>query len=361
MARKLRIGIPHGDINAIGYELIFNTFNNEEIFEQCTPVVYGSPKVATYHRNALGIQAVFTIINKPEEIKDGKLNLFTTIEEDLKIELGQNTPEAAGAAKKALDRAIADLNSGAIDLLVLTPAGLIDGKTQEDYIAAQLGQSENSTLLLLGQQLNMAFATHNTPIDRVIEKLTAPLLENKIQQLVQVLQRDFHIGKPRISVLALNSKESPSVFDRETLTPMVAKLREQGVNVYGPYNAEEYFAQDQYQYFDATLALYDQQATIPFSCINAERGVYLLTGIGQVVAFPQTTDRYTNAGKGLEDVSAFRNAIFTAIDVYRRQHNYDEAHANPLPKLYHEKRDESEKVRFNIPKKQDAADAANDK
>ena len=34
----------------------------------------------------------------------------------------------------------------------------------------------------------------------------------------------------------------------------------------------------------------------------------------------------------------------------RNRSTYDEPMTNPLPKLYHEKRDDSEKVRFTIPK-----------
>jgi 4-hydroxythreonine-4-phosphate dehydrogenase len=36
--------------------------------------------------------------------------------------------------------------------------------------------------------------------------------------------------------------------------------------------------------------------------------------------------------------------------VFRNRQNYDEPLANPLPKLYKEKRDDSEKVRFAVPK-----------
>ena len=34
------------------------------MLELCTPIIYGSPKVAAYHRNVLNNQANFTIINK---------------------------------------------------------------------------------------------------------------------------------------------------------------------------------------------------------------------------------------------------------------------------------------------------------
>ena len=63
---------------------------------------------------------------------------------------------------------------------------------------------------------------------------------------------------------------------------------------------------------------------------------------------------YAIAGKGKADATAFRHAIWQAIDAFRDRINYDEPMAHPLPKLYHERKDESEKVRFAIPKKREA-------
>ena len=51
------------------------------------------------------------------------------------------------------------------------------------------------------------------------------------------------------------------------------------------------------------------------------------------------------------DPAALRHAIYLAIDAFRNRETYDEAASHPLPKLYHERKDESEKVRFAIPKK----------
>ena len=42
---KIKIGITQGDVNGIGYEIILKAFEDPTIFELCTPIVYGSPKV----------------------------------------------------------------------------------------------------------------------------------------------------------------------------------------------------------------------------------------------------------------------------------------------------------------------------
>ena len=84
---KIRVGITHGDINGVGYEVILKSFSDPAMLELCTPIVYGSPKVATYHRKAMDIQTSFTIINNAEDAQDGKLNILNCTEEELKVEL----------------------------------------------------------------------------------------------------------------------------------------------------------------------------------------------------------------------------------------------------------------------------------
>ena len=78
--RKIRVGITHGDINGVGYEVILKTFSDPTMLELCTPVVYGSPKVAAYHRKAMEIQTNFSIVNSAEEVQDGRVNVVNCIE-----------------------------------------------------------------------------------------------------------------------------------------------------------------------------------------------------------------------------------------------------------------------------------------
>ena len=122
--RKIRVAITHGDTNGIGYELIFKTFAEPEMLELCTPIIYGSPKIAAYHRKALDIQASFSIINKAEDAVDGRVNLLACFDEEVKVELGQPTKESGESALKALDKAMTDFRSQLYDVLVACPVSL---------------------------------------------------------------------------------------------------------------------------------------------------------------------------------------------------------------------------------------------
>ena len=110
--RKIRVGITQGDINGIGYEVIFRTFENSEMFEICTPVVYGSPKLAAYHRKALELDVAYNAVENADEIQDGKLNIINCNSDDVHIELGIATKESGEAAYQALERAVKDYQEG---------------------------------------------------------------------------------------------------------------------------------------------------------------------------------------------------------------------------------------------------------
>jgi 4-hydroxy-L-threonine phosphate dehydrogenase PdxA len=93
---KIRVGITHGDYNGISYEIIIKTLKDPRILELCTPVVYGTSKLASYHRKAIEVSDFsFNIIRSAQQANLKKANLVNLEDEELPVELGNSTPEAA--------------------------------------------------------------------------------------------------------------------------------------------------------------------------------------------------------------------------------------------------------------------------
>jgi 4-hydroxy-L-threonine phosphate dehydrogenase PdxA len=87
--KTLIAGISHGDINGIGYEVIIKALSDPIINDFCTPVVYGSPKVAAYHRKALNISNFnFNNIRSAEEAHPKKANMINCLDDNTRVELG---------------------------------------------------------------------------------------------------------------------------------------------------------------------------------------------------------------------------------------------------------------------------------
>jgi 4-hydroxythreonine-4-phosphate dehydrogenase len=359
--RKIRVAITHGDTNGIGYELIFKAFSNPEMLEICTPIIYGSPKIAAYHRNALGVEANFSIINSPEEIEDGRVNMLPVFDEEIKVEFGVPSEEANRAAVRALDRAITDYKEELIDVMVTCPVNnnnfVVDGYTIPDnakYIESSIGEGRKGLDILMNKWIRMALMTDNIALKDIPEYITTEGIIEKVAIFYATLRRDMRISTPRIAILALNPnhcKEHPGEEETEIIIPAVQKLADAGVAAFGPYQANEFFGNGQYCAFDGVLAMYHDQGIAPFKALDPENNIHYLGGLSLISTAVDMTPRYDIAGQGVVDGTALRHAIYQAIDGFRNRNNYDTPLAHPLPKLYHERRDDSEKVRFSIPKK----------
>ncbi len=357
--RRIRVAITHGDTNGIGYELIFKTFAEPEMLEFCTPIIYGSPKIAAYHRKAMNTQANFSIINRAEDAQDGRVNLLACFDEEVKVDLGIPTKESGEAALKALDRAMTDFRSQLFDVLVACPVNPESMSYEnftyrglKEYSETSIGDGAKGLKIMINESLRIALATNGLAIKDVASNITEEGLLDKMRTLHKCIKRDFRLSNPRIAVLALNPKANGDE-ELNIIGPAVKRAAEEGINAYGPYSAEEFFGNNLYESFDFTLAMYDDQANIPFTTLMQNDGIYYIASLPLVCTAPAQTPDFDAAGRGTSDESALRHAIFEAIDIVRNRSEYDEPLANPLQKLYHERRDESEKVRFSIPKKRD--------
>ena len=360
--QKVRVAITHGDTNGIGYELIFKTFAEPEMLELCTPIIYGSPKVAAYYRKAINLQAQFSIIQKAEEAVDGRINLLAAVEDEVKVDMGMPTVESGQAAVKALDRAMTDYRNGLYDVLVTAPVdnnyAQIENypfRGHKHYIETCLGEGKKALSILIGGDFRIASVTENIPLKDVVSSITTEAIVEKVKLMQQTLKRDFMITNPRIAVFALNPMigegASCGVEEKDTIIPAIDTLVENGVQVFGPYPSDEFFGRGYYVDFDGVMAMYHDQGTTPFHSLSTEEGVVYTAGMPLIRTGADVTPSFSIAGQGEADETPFRHAIYLAVDAFRHRTDYDAARENPLPKLYHEKRDESEKVRFSIPKK----------
>lgn len=362
--RKIRVAITHGDTNGIGYEVILKTFADPEMFELCTPIIYGSPKVAAYHKKLLGLNTQFSIIDNAAEAKEGRLNMLATFDEEVKVEFGESSVMAGEAALKALDRAMTDFRSEYYDVLVTAPinkkniqSDLFRFHGHTEYIEDCVGEGNKALMILTNGSLRVALVTTHLAIKDVAGAITKEAIIEKATILHKSLKRDFRISNPRIAVLALNphAGDAGVIGDEEqtTIIPAIEELAEQGIQAFGPYPADGFFGSGQYDKFDAVLAMYHDQGLAPFKTLAVEDGVNYTAGLPIVRTSPDHGTAYDIAGKCVADENSFRQAVYMAIDIFRNRIDYDEAYENPLPKLYHEKKDDSEKVRFNIPKPKD--------
>lgn len=354
--RLLRVGITQGDTNGVGYELILKTFSDSGMFEFCVPVVYGSAKVATYHRKTLGMEMNFHIIHSAAEAVAGRLNLVNCIEEDVKVELGKATREAGLAAYAALESATEALRAGEIDVLVTAP--ICKSTIQSDdfhfaghteYLKDRIGDGAEPLMVLTNSLMRVALVTTHLPVKDIAAHLSQELILEKIKLLYRSLRHDFLLPAPRIAVLGLNPHNGDDGTlgseEKDIIRPAIEAAVAEGLQCFGPYSSDGFFGAGLYRHFDAVLAMYHDQGLAPFKALSMDDGVNFTAGLPFVRTSPDHGTAFDIAGKGVASPSSFRQALFTAIDIYRNREADDEAHRNPLQKLYHEHREDGDRQR----------------
>ena len=241
--KKIRVAITHGDTNGIGYELIFKAFSEPEMLELCTPIIYGSPKIASYHRKALDIQGNFSIINTADEAVENRINLLTCFDEDVKVEMGIVSPESGAAALKALDKAMTDYRDDAYDVLVNCPVEdsniHIEGYKFtgiSKYIETCLGEGNKASTLYISDNLRLMVAAERASVKDIANVLTKDLVKEKATLLFKTIRRDFNISNPRIAVLSLNPT-AQGKEEQEIILPAIKEMEEDSVQAFGPYTA----------------------------------------------------------------------------------------------------------------------------
>lgn len=355
---KIKIGITQGDVNGIGYEVILKAFDDPTMLELCTPIVYGSPKVMTYHRKALDLETSFTIINSAAEAVNGRLNVVNSCDDEVKVELGKPSKDSGKAAFDALEKAMAEYKEGMFDVLVTAPIHkqMIQSENfafpgHTEYIEQCMGESAKALMILANETLRVALVTGHVPVAKIASTITQELIQEKLSIFNASLKSDFGIGAPRIAVLALNPHAGDGGVigaEEETIiTPAIKAMREQGVLCYGPFPADGFMGNGTFSRFDGVLAMYHDQGLTPFKVLAMANGVNFTAGLPIVRTSPDHGTAFDIAGKNEATADSFRQALYMAMDIYRNRKRDDEAHRNPLRKLYFEKRDDSDKLKLD--------------
>ncbi|MCR5454176.1 MAG: 4-hydroxythreonine-4-phosphate dehydrogenase PdxA [Bacteroidales bacterium] len=323
---KYIVGITQGDINGIGYEIIFKALADPSIYDDCTFVIYGSSKIAAFHRKMINLgNIVVNNANDARELVPNAINIINVCDENSRVDLGSSTMQAGECALAAIHRAQNDLKNNMIDILINAPfnyASLMDAGFKfagvPEFMAHSL-DCRNFVLMMLGSKIRIATATSLMPLSEVPHVLSVDKLVWKIKTLNKSLRDDFAIRKPRIAVLGFNPYASDyGIFgqeENEILQPAIDKATEEGIVVFGPYCSDSFFASEAYTKFDAVLALSYDQAVVPFRIIEGYGGVCYTGGLPTICTAPLHGPAYDIAGKGEADDTSMRNAIYRAVDI----------------------------------------------
>lgn len=324
-ARKIKVGISIGDPNGIGIEVILKIFQEKELFEFFTPILYGNMKLISFQKRYLNLKTSLSPYREGGKLSPNQVNVVDVWNNLFTTDFGKSTEEGGHHALKSLKAATKALKENKVDVLVTAPIDKHNIQSESfkfpghtDYLSKELGGK--SLMFMITEELKVGLLTDHVPVSEVAQLITPERIEEKVSLMMQSLKKDFGISKPKIGVLGINPHTGDKGIigkeDDEVLRPTLKKLYEKGDIVLGPYAADSFFGAQTHTQFDAILAVYHDQGLIPFKTLSFGQGVNYTAGLSKVRTSPDHGTAFEIAGKGLAQTDSFKEALFTARDIY---------------------------------------------
>ena len=227
-----------------------------------------------------------------------------------------------------LDRALAGCQSGEFAGMVTAPvhkgvindAGvLFSGHTE--YLAEKTGTAR-VVMMLAGAGLRVALATTHLALKDVPAAITAEDLETTLRILYADLASKFGIVAPRILVAGLNPHAGEDGHmgreEIEVITPVLGKLRREGMNLVGPLPADTLFTRKVLAGSDAQLAMYHDQGLAVLKYAAFEEGINITLGLPIIRTSVDHGTALDLAGSGGADPGSLYAAVALAADLAQR-------------------------------------------
>lgn len=323
------IAVSIGDPNGVGAEIILKTFEDKSLFEHCIPVVFADVDFMQAQQQHFRTQVPIAPIEKP--LKKGMLYVQSILENVPKIDFGKQTSTAGTAAFESLQAAALAVRHMEANALVTAPIHKAAIKSDAfpfaghtHYLASLWGGK--ALMILAHQKLRVALLTDHIPLAKVASSVTPIMIQEKTRQLAKTLKTDFGCEHPQIALLGLNPHAGDQgvigTEDDIVLKPTIKVLKNEGIDVSGPFAADGFFGQKNYQSFDAVLSCYHDQGLVGFKTLAFGNGVNITSGLPFVRTSPDHGTAFDIAGKGLANCHSFAAAVQMACDIWNtRQKN----------------------------------------
>ncbi len=343
VVHKPKIGITTGDLNGIGIELIIKTLSDHRILDFFTPVIFASSKVIHFYKNLMGeTNFQFTGTKDFNTLNLKGINVFTCWDEEVPIHPGQITEAGGKYGVRSLMVATQCLKDGQIQGLLTNPIHKKNAQTNEfkhsghtPFLKEKFA-ARDVAMMLCSSDLRVSLLTEHVAINEVSKHISIDAIISKVRILRDSLVKDFGIDHPKMAVLGLNPHAGDQGLigqeEIQIIAPAVEKLKEEGIKVFGPYAADGFFARQQDQLFDCTLAMYHDQGLIPFKSFDKGLGVNYTAGLPVVRTSPDHGTAFDIAGKNMASNASFVEALYMCIDILNQREGFAERTKNRLKK-----------------------------
>ena len=316
ISSSVRIGLSHGDLNGIGYEIILKAFSDARMLESITPVLYGQSKAFSYYKKNFGMESSnYSLIRDARQAFAKKFNIINIVENELKIEPGHATEVSTGMSVLSMKKAVEDLQNSYIDAMVMAPDSRVVAKSNRDFLLS-FYKDADPLRLLVSDTIRVGLATDDMPLGEALAQIDIRFIVSKLTTLSQALKTDFGLNAPKIAVMGINPHSgSTPMDDDDKVVKAIGDAQKKGLLAFGPFSASQLFVSGLWKKYDAILAMYYEQGVLPYRMMSYDGWTGYWAGLPVVCTEPLHGPAFEIANMNQAVPDSYRKALFLAMDV----------------------------------------------
>lgn len=299
-----------GDPSGIGPEITVKALSDPRVSRRARFLVIGDLSVISKVKKYLKSKCDFPLLdlaNVPSR----------------NFSFGRSDPSFGKASMEYIDKAISMLKRSEADALVTAPvnkasirrAGFLDFEGHTEYLAGKTG-TKDFAMMFVGKALKITLVTRHMALKDVSAALSVESVYRTISLTRKHLIKLFGIKNPDIGVAGLNPHAGDGGLfgdeEAKIITPAIKKASAALKNIYGPIPPDALFYEALNGEFDAVVALYHDQALIPFKMLYFKDGVNLTLNLPFIRTSPDHGTAFDIAGTGVADETSMKEALLLA-------------------------------------------------
>jgi 4-hydroxythreonine-4-phosphate dehydrogenase len=162
-------------------------------------------------------------------------------------------------------------------------------------------------MMLATPTLRVALATTHLPLNLVSQSIT----QSSLTRVIEIIHHG--LSSPRIAVCGLNPHAGEGGYlgmeEIEVISPVIEQLRNQGINLSGPWPADTIFVQEKLNEYDVVLAMYHDQGLPVLKHQGFGRAVNVTLGLPFIRTSVDHGTALDIAGTGKATISSLQTAI----------------------------------------------------
>ena len=282
--------------------------------------------------NSLDLAVPLRAIEAPGDAASCFEDALPVLPQALAANVTPGEPDGANAVAviESIARAVGLVADGAASAVVTNPieksvlkvAGFPHpGHTE--FLAELAGPGSQAVMMLVCPELRVVPVTIHISLAEAARSLTGDDILYCARITAAALRRDFGIAAPRLAVAGLNPhagvKGAMGREEIDIIAPVLAQLRDEGIDARGPLSADTMFHAAARQGYDAAICMYHDQALIPIKTIDFEGGVNTTIGLPFVRTSPDHGTALDIAGQGTANPASLIAALKLAAEMADRR------------------------------------------